>query len=73
MPTLTPDAKQLLSRTVRELRARLLRDLNDEAERRYRLSIPPEKARLPEDLRRKRERLDAWLDERVRTTSPENK
>ncbi|ACL64501.1 conserved hypothetical protein [Anaeromyxobacter dehalogenans 2CP-1] len=73
MPTLTPDAKQLLSRTVRELRARLLRDLNDEAERRYRLSIPPEKAKLPEDLRRKRERLDAWLDERARTANPKNK
>jgi hypothetical protein len=73
MPTLTPDAKQLLSRTVRELRARLLRDLHDEAERRYRLSIPPEKAKLPEDLRRKRERLDAWLDERARTANPKNK
>ncbi len=73
MPTLTPDAKQLLSRTVRELRARLLRDLHDEAERRYRLSIPPEKAKLPEDLRRRRERLDAWIDERARTANPKNK
>jgi hypothetical protein len=73
MATLTPDAKQLLSRTVRELRARLQRDLHDEAERRYRLSIPPEKAKLPEDLRRKRERLDAWLDERARTANPKNK
>lgn len=73
MPTLTPDAKQLLSRTVRDLRARLLRDLHGEAERRYRLSIPPEKAKLPEDLRRKRERLDAWLDERARTANPKSK
>jgi hypothetical protein len=73
MATLTPDAKQLLSRTVRELRTRLLRDLLGEAERRYRLSIPPDKAKLPEDLRRKRERLDAWLEERVRTASPKNR
>jgi hypothetical protein len=73
MPMLTPVAKQLLSRTVRELRTRLLRDLLGEAERRYRLSIPPEKAKLPEDLRRKRERLDAWLEERVRTTNPRNR
>ena len=30
---LTPEAKQALSATIRELRGRLLRDLSDEAER----------------------------------------
>jgi hypothetical protein len=73
MATLTPEAKQLLSRTIRELRERLLRDLHDHAEGRYRLSLSLEKAKLPEDLRKKRERLEAWLDERVRTANPKDK
>ncbi len=73
MATLTSEAKQLLSRTVRELRGRLLRDLNDAAEGRYRLSLSPDKAKLPEELRKKRDRLEAWLDERVRTASPKDK
>jgi hypothetical protein len=73
MATLTPEAKQLLSRTVRELRERLLRDLHDAAEGRYRLSLPPEKAKLPEELRKKRARLEGWLDERVRTVNPKDK
>ncbi|MBI5543785.1 MAG: BREX-6 system adenine-specific DNA-methyltransferase PglX [Deltaproteobacteria bacterium] len=73
MATLTPEAKQLLSRTVRELRARLLADLHDATEGRYRLSLPIDKAKLTEDLHRKRERLEAWLDERVRTVAPKDK
>ena len=73
MATLTPDAKQLLSRTVRDLRERLLTDLHDAAEGRYRLSLPLEKAKLTEDLFRKRERLESWLDERVRTVAPKDK
>jgi hypothetical protein len=73
MATLTPEAKQLLSRTVRELRERLLRDLHDAAEGRYRLSLPLDKAKLPEELRKKRERLEAWLDERVRAENPKDR
>src|SRR2546422_3347366 len=73
MATLTPEAKQLLSRTIRELRPRLLRDLHDAAESRYRLSVPLAQAILEEGLRKKRERLEAWLDERARTTEPKNK
>jgi hypothetical protein len=73
MATLTPEAKQLLSRTIRELRERLLRDLRDAAEGRYRLSLPLDKARLPEELRKKRERLEGWLDERVRSAAPKDK
>ena len=73
MSTLTSEAKQLLSRTVRELRERLLLDLHAAGEGRYRLSLPPDKAKLPEELRMKRARLDAWLDERVRTANPKDK
>lgn len=69
---LTPEAKQHLSRTIRDLRARLLRDLHDAAESRYRLSVPLEKANLAEEPRKKRERLEAWLDERARTTEPKD-
>lgn len=73
MATLTPEAKQLLSRTVRDLRERLLADLHDAAEGRYRLSLPLDKAKLPEELRKKRERLEEWLDERARSTAPNDK
>src|SRR6185312_8504651 len=66
-PTLTPEAKQLLSSTIRDLRARLLRDLGDEAERRYRLSVPIAKAGLDEAHRCRRQRLEAWIQERVRS------
>lgn len=64
--TLTPEAKQLLSTTIRSLRERLLRDVQDEAERRYRLSVPLTQAGLDEAHKRRRQRLDAWVDERVR-------
>ena len=72
MPTLTPDAKQFLSTTIRGLRERLLRDIQDEAERRYHLSVPLSQAGLDEAHRRRRERLDAWIDERVRASKPKN-
>ncbi|HCF56386.1 MAG TPA: hypothetical protein DFS52_00115 [Myxococcales bacterium] len=67
---LTPEAKQLLSKTIRDLRARLLLDLHSAAESRYQLSLPADKAALAEEPRKKRERLEAWLDERVRTAHP---
>jgi hypothetical protein len=63
--TLTPEAKQLLSTTIRALRERLLRDVQDEAERRYHLSVPLGQAGLDEAHERRRQRLDAWADERV--------
>ncbi|MBN2191667.1 MAG: BREX-6 system adenine-specific DNA-methyltransferase PglX [Polyangiaceae bacterium] len=72
MATLTPEAKQLLSATIRGLRERLLRDLHDEAERRYHLSVPLGQAGLDEALGRRRARLDAWLDERVRASKARN-
>ncbi len=50
MATLTPEAKQLLSSTIRALRARLLQNLQTEAERGYRLSLPAAEAGLDEVL-----------------------
>ena len=70
MSTLTPEAKQLLSSTIRALRARLLQDLKVQADRCYRLSLPAAEAGLDEAHAMRRSRLDAWLDERVRATKP---
>src|SRR5687768_14021864 len=72
---LTPEAKKVLAETIRGtqqdpekgLRAKLLRAIHDEAVRRYRLSV--EKigdAGLDEAHRRRRERIEAWIEERVR-------
>ena len=74
MQKLTPTAKSHLSKTIRELRERLLRDIRDAAEADYRLSI--QRAQDPElDEARavRRGRLDKWLDEQVRATKATNK
>ncbi len=73
---LTPEAKKLLAETIRGtqqdpekgLRARLLRAIHDEADRGYRLSVPLQDAGLDEAHRRRRERIEAWIDERARAT-----
>ncbi|KYF68124.1 BREX-6 system adenine-specific DNA-methyltransferase PglX [Sorangium cellulosum] len=78
---LTPEAKKLLAETIRGtaqdpekgIRARLLRAIHDEADRRYRLSVPTGDAGLDEAHRRRRERIEAWIDERARATKPKNK
>lgn len=78
---LTPDAKKLLAETIRGtaqdpdkgIRARLLSAIHDEADRRYRLSVPIERAELDEENRRRRERIEAWIDERARATKPKSK
>lgn len=78
---LTPEAKKLLAETIRGtaqdpdkgIRARLLRAIHDEAERRYRLSVPIGDAGLDEAHRRRRERIEAWIDERARAAKPKNK
>jgi len=78
---LTPEAKRLLAETIRGtaqapergLRARLLRAIHDEADRRYRLSVPIGEAGLDEAHRRRRERLEAWIDERTRAAKPTTK
>lgn len=79
--SLTPEAKRLLAETIRGtaqdpergLRARLLRAIHDEADRRYRLSVPIGDAVLDETHRRRRERLEAWIDERTRAAKPKTK
>ncbi len=78
---LTPEAKRLLAETIRGtaqdpergLRARLLRAIHDEADRRYRLSVPISDAGLDEMHRRRRERIEAWIDEGARATNPKTK
>jgi len=78
---LTPDAKKLLAVAIRGtaqdpekgIRGRLLRAIHDEADRQYRLSVPIHEAGLDETHRRRRERIEAWIDERARATKPKNK
>jgi len=72
MPQITPDAKSLLAKTIRDLRARLLQDARAAAESAYRLAIPLKQAGLDEAHRLQRERLEAWVDERARATLPKN-
>lgn len=67
MRRLEPDAKGRLSATVRALREDLLRDIHAEAESRYRLSVPIGHAGLAEGAHVRRDRLEAWLDEQVRS------
>jgi hypothetical protein len=81
MATLTADAKRLLGETIRGtaqspekgLRARLLRAIHDEADRRYRLSVSIAEAGLDESHRRRRERIEQWLDEGTRATKAKSK
>ena len=78
---LTPDAKKLLAETIRGtketpekgLRGRLLQTIHDEAERQYRLAVPTATAGLDEAHRVRRERIEAWIDERARAGKPKNK
>jgi len=78
---LTPEAKQLLAKTIRGtsqssgdgLRARLLTAIHDEADRRYQLSISIADAKLNEANRTGRKRIEDWLDERTRAAKPKNK
>lgn len=78
---LSPDAKKLLNETIRGsqqdphkgLRARLLRDIHDEAERRYRFSVPVGSAGLDEAHRMRRARIEAWIDERTRAGKPQTR
>jgi len=69
---LTPEAKAHLSTTIRSLRERLLRDIRSAAEQDYRLTVRAQDAGLAEAARMRRRRLEEWLDERVRSTQPEN-
>lgn len=67
MSHLTPEAKAKLSLTIRSLRDRLLTDIHNMVESTYRLSLPIAKAGLAEEQQVKRQRLEQWLDEQVRS------
>lgn len=60
------NCKETLRKTIRGLRSKLIEDLSDAAKSEYRLDLAVGKAKLPEGRRRRRERLEAWLDEQVR-------
>src|SRR5687767_894549 len=78
---LTPEAKRLLAETIRGtaqapergLRARLLRAIHDEADRRYRLSVPIDEAGLDEAHWRRRERIETWIEKQTRAAKPKTK
>jgi hypothetical protein len=64
---LTSSAKEALRKTVRGLRAALIPELAQAADREYHLSVDLAKAKLPEARRRRRERLEEWAAERARS------
>lgn len=70
---LTQEAKQQLASTIRAIREQLLSAIHNEADRRYRLSVPIDQAGLDEASRQRRERIEAWTDERARAAKPQNK
>ncbi len=63
---MTPEAKSLLSKTIRSLRARLLDDLDNSLHSTYRLGIPADKAKLELAQATRRARLESWIDEQPR-------
>lgn len=77
---LTAEAKKLLATTIRGtaqdpgkgLRHRLLEAIKSEAAGRYRFALPLSEAKLDEAHHRRRERLEAYLDEKTRAAKPKN-
>ena len=69
---LDSQAKEALRKAVRNLRAHLIEQIQEAAKGEYRLHVTLEKAQLPEARRCRRERLEAWLAEQVRS-APEPK
>jgi len=65
--------RSTLNATIRALRARLLDGIRTGAETSYALALPLEKAGLDDATRIRRARLDAWLDEQLRTVTPSAK
>lgn len=63
--TMTPDAKTKLSKTIRALRERLLTELNEAVDREYKFTLKNPK--LDTKTKIKRQRLEDWLAEQVRT------
>lgn len=65
--TMTSDAKTKLSKTIRALRERLLTELNEAVDREYK--FPLKNPKLDTKTKVKRQRLEDWLAEQVRTQS----
>lgn len=64
--TLTPSVRRRLSETIRDLRARLLADLHEAVVAEYRLTLPLARSGLSEAAAIKRQRLETFLEEKVR-------
>jgi hypothetical protein len=62
---MTSDAKSKLSKTIRALRQRLLTELNEAVDREYKFTLKNPK--LDTKTKVKRQRLEDWLAEQVRT------
>lgn len=74
MQQLTPEAKSALRSTIRGFRATVTAAIHDEAERAYRLGVCDiDVAGLDEAARTRRQRLEAWLDEQVRSVGKKGK
>ncbi len=70
--TMTPEAKRALSQTIRELRAKLLTDLQAATESTYRLGARSTEAGLSEQAAILRRRLEDWVDEQGRAQPKKN-
>ncbi|MFA7482979.1 MAG: BREX-6 system adenine-specific DNA-methyltransferase PglX [Vulcanimicrobiota bacterium] len=66
---MTSAAKNWLKKTVRELRERLLTDIRAQVDSSYKLALKRADAVLTEEQRKKRVRLEEWLEEQVRAGS----
>ena len=63
--------KEVLRKTIRGLREKLVAELSQAAKSEYHLDVSLDKAQLPEARRCRRERLEAWLDEQIRGATAE--
>ena len=63
---MTPDAKATLRRTIGKLRGELLQGFRDAADTTYLLAVRIKQAGLSEAADKRRERLEAWIDEQIR-------
>jgi hypothetical protein len=64
--SMTPEAKSLLSKTIRDLRTTLLDDLQGATEGTYRLALPAAQAGLDEAAAQRRKRLESWAFEQAK-------
>ncbi len=69
---MTSDARKQLSRTIRDLRERLLRDLSGATESAYLLSTHAHGAGLSQAARERRRRLEGWMAEQARASGEED-